>query len=296
MGNKVILILFAALPAIFTFLLMRFLQDAVLTLVALLITYLLLIFVYHSFIESIGYQVTLAKEVAKMSDNISLGLKLLGAGVGLGLVGVLYCMFVPFGPTALVMPFPYNESKAKEVMYQVGFALLYLLRAPIEHLFYNYVIYSEYNEKGGAAGMVGGLTGEDLNIVPAILVCFFNALMQFSAFYFMISGILPAIIVTLIGFGINFGLLKTRVDKGIISSTLFSLGFALGVLLIFVYLNFTLKGTLKRKTPEFYFPANMMNCWFKWRGAGKTDAGSASTSDSTAAAPEPTPAPTTSGA
>lgn len=274
MGNKVILILFMAVPALFTFLLMKFLQDAVITLFTLILTYLILIFVYHSFIDEIGFKMTLAKEFMKKSENISLGGKLAGAGVGLGIVGILYCMFIPFGgPESVVLPFPINPSAAKRTMYYTGFAILYLLRAPIENLFYNYVICTEFNEKGGAAGALGGLSGEDVPVSSIIIISLFNALMQFAAFYFVVNGAISAIVLSLIGFGINWGLLTVRSKNGIIASSLFSIGLAVGGLLILLYFNFTLKGTLPRKRPEFFFPGNLNNCWMKWFKA-KMEAGS----------------------
>lgn len=264
MGNKAVLIAFMAIPALCTWALMRFLHDAVLTLLSLIVLYLLLIFVYHTFIDEISFMTVLGKELLKKSENISLGLKLMGAGVGIGLIGILYCMFSPIGPEKFVFAAPYNPSEAKRIMYNVAFGILFLLRAPIEHNFYNWVIYSEFNEKGGLAGMAGGLTGEEMHIVPALLISFFNALMQFAAFYYMIHGIIPAIVVSLIGFGIHYGLLHVKVNNGVIASTLFSVGIALGILLIYVYLEFTVKGKVGRKTPEFYFPADMRNCWMKW--------------------------------
>lgn len=281
MSNKIILTSFLLVPALVSFLTMKYTGDAIITMGALGIIYAGITVAYELFIDTISFTTKIGKEFIGKKAKIMLGLKLGAIGVVTGILGSLYCMYVSFGPQSIVLPFPIfdEEEKAKQATYISFFTMAYLIRVFAENVFYNIFIYSEFISKGG---MTEGLASESIQALPTILVCTFQGLMQFGSFYFIFQGPLAAITITFFGIAVHYAVLHAKVKKGILVSTLLSLGFAIGVLIILLYFKYALEGKVQRKTPEFFFPGNTNNVWPIWFKSQPGEGGSAASGDAPA--------------
>ena len=275
MGNKVVLLIFMYLPAVIAGLAMYFLRDALTTLLLLIAFYLIAMFVYDKAIENFGFETKLAKEALKLKENIFKGLiSGLGAAFAIPLILVVYCMFLGYGWDSITFPLPKRDQGAPLQYVDFGLlVVLYLIEGAVQHLFFNFFVASEYNEKGGMAGLAQMASGE---VVPASVSATISlgvALLTGVVFYFILGPWWLSIIVALLMFGINYYLIQVRAKDGIIVSTFIKLGISLGVALFILFMLGVIVDLVQVKGPQLIKANNPKNIWNKVFSGGSDKTG-----------------------
>jgi len=283
MGSQAALGVLAFVPAIIGWAIMHFTNDAIITIVGLIITFAIGIAGYHFGVQKFGVTEALGKEFLKMKDNLKLGAIFLGAGAaGIALVSVLWSMFVPpLGWNSLVMPFPdFGESKGLNISYFVAFAIFYLIYAAMENVYYYWFIGSEWNEKSGAGALMDMAAGQTISFSSCLVIGLGVFALNWAIFSSFVQSWWFGGIIALIAFGAAFALTKIRGSKGIIVSTLLRVGIALGVLLYIYYLFQSDAGKLNRKSPLAFVSSNPLNILSKGGDDAEAGAAAGSASDS----------------
>jgi hypothetical protein len=258
MASKLFLIIMLILPAVVTFGCLSFLQDAVLTLLALLLLYLTMTFLYSSCIDSFQYEPQLTKEFLEKGQKIKNGviLGLLGS-VGFGLLFSLYSMYAPIGIKLLTLPFPIRANKWRRFGYQCAFHILWVLNAAASHFYFNFFIAVEDNEKEG----IWGVKGDHVSFLSGVLISLGNGLLCLAVFWWTMSGWFSVVLFTGLAVVFNYVLVRLRFNQGLIVSTSLKVGLAVGILIWFWYLYFGKNGMVVVRNPQSTVFGSKGNIW-----------------------------------
>jgi hypothetical protein len=265
MANKVFFFLTLPLPALLAFVLLKFTADAIITLlIVTILGFLLPIWAYDKWVGDFSYERKIPEELINKDEKVSLGTKLfIGAALGFSILHILYSSFAPakMGPSSVVMPFPVFSGSVGKVIYWIFFVVFFIFASVAEHVFFNFFVPIEFTEKEGKLAL---LSGENVGVFDKVLISVFVGLYYFAIIFQISSGIVAPIVYGLLGFAINFYLIGLRVDKKMIVSTLFKVGFAVAVLIYIGYLALSSSKGWARKSPDYYFAGNIANVFSKW--------------------------------
>ena len=107
--------------------------------------------------------------------------------------------------------------------------------------------------------------GEHASFGSNFLISLGVGLLNFAVFYWVVAPIwFVALIWAIITVLMNLVIITIRHNLKLITSTLMRIGVAIGVLLFLYYLNLTLKGKIRRNTPEYYFSGDIQNVVGNW--------------------------------
>jgi len=175
-------------------------------------------------------------------------LSIIGAAC-LGVFFALYSMLFPIKMTAFILPFPLFRTFFFKFIYNILFLVLYCLALPAAEIAY-YVIFLRDIVPGSNKFI------QNLIIAGAYTgTCWF-------AIIFMFKGFFTQIFITLLCFGLMFGLMHLVTTRNLTPLTVtLRYAFSLAVLIWLIYLCMSRKGWLRRNTPFYYYHGNVKNIW-----------------------------------
>jgi len=260
--KKILLKVMLLLPALVAFASLKFFDDALLTLLLLILLYGLMTSIYNKFIEEFKYQEQLTAEFLKKETKLKEGGMFLAAGFAIFGIGFcFYSRYVSFGIEELKFPFPIRSSWWRRFAYQLIFCTLWLVNAAVEHWYFNFFIAVSEHDKEG----LWGIKGDNITFLTKAIISLAYALLSFVVFWWTLEGKWTVLVFTFFAFVFNLALCSLRVRRGIIVSTSLRLGMAIALLVWFLYLYLGKNGIVKILTPKmeiFGVPDNVWNRMF----------------------------------
>ena len=258
--KKICVLLFLLIPAVIAFLTLISFHDAIITMLALILYYVLAIQCYKATIEEWRVQYKREKDNLLFSHNRSIGVQtMLCYGLVFGLLLVLWSLFVKWGPKEFKLPFPAYGKNFWSWAYYVAFAVIFIGYCLAEHLFFNFFGYSEINEQTNRE-----VSYEDEKLGFFALICVLGAygLLCFAVLITIAKGFGAVLIMVGICVLMGFVLIMTRLKSGILVSNFSRIAFALAVLIWLFYLSKSPEWW-RRKSPVMYQGYHEKNIWKK---------------------------------
>ena len=169
----------------------------------------------------------------------------------LAIILVLFSLFSPFGWQAIIVPLPTFSAIYFTALYDVLFLILYAVALPLGEAMF-YFVFQANNWKG---------------VAYDIMICVFYALANFAAFYFIIVGLIPQIVFSVLAGVFMFGYIYIRDKKSFFVAIGYRVGISMGITLwIFFFKYTTTASWVHRKQPVFFFPSNAGNIFTKLMG------------------------------
>lgn len=176
-------------------------------------------------------------------------LKLAGiGGAGLGFLLCLYCRFSPLGFKVLTLPFPYFSSAFFSIIYNFLFFILYFIALPAAEVAFFTVFLPHVCPEGK-------------ELITNLMVAGAFAGMNWFAIVFIIERFFAQLFLTAFAFGLMYGLLLVKKQKGLALAVTARYAFAIAMLFWLLWLAMTRKGWMNRKQPEYNFNGNVKNIW-----------------------------------
>ena len=243
--RKVFLFCLMFVPSIVTYIALQSFVDAILTTACtILIGYGIPLLLIRLLLDKTGTSKGYFGEGGSLEGFIGKGIiHGLMWGVIIGVVLILYCVLLNWGPRSITLPMPFYTGNSF-YFYWIGFFLIWVVVLPIvEDTFWLFQLAS------------WSQPGSDLAI------SLLHALMNFTWLYQIVDPEESAFIITAIFFVVCYGSIKIRQNGSPLLLHGLRTGMGLGIFLMLVYLNST---DTKYKSPRYYLRANINNKWKKW--------------------------------
>lgn len=175
-------------------------------------------------------------------------LKLAGiGGAGLGFILCLLCRISPIGMKVLTLPFPYFKTGFFRLFYNLLFLILYHLILPAAETAYYTIFLPELCP--------------DAETIKNLMIAGAYAGMNWFGIVFIFKRFFAQLFITALAFGIMFGLLMLKKQRGLPLALTARYALSFAVLFWLLWLAMTRKGWLRRKQPEYNFEGNVKNIW-----------------------------------
>lgn len=148
----------------------------------------------------------------------------------------------------LTLPFPYFRTTFFRLFYNLLFLILYHLILPGAEVAYYSIFLPEVCPEGK-------------EMITNLMISGAYAGMNWFAIVFIFKRFFAQLFITALAFGIMFGLLTLKKQKGLPLAVTARYTLSFAVLFWLLWLAMTRKGWLRRKQPEYNFDGNVKNIW-----------------------------------
>lgn len=247
-GTKLIFFAFLLASSIINFAGLAAQHDFVLVLIELiLLGYAVPCYIMHKFIDDKIQLKIAAKDIGTEDPKVRAKatlLKGLVIGLVLGAVLIIWSKFIPFGPKIVLLEMPLFNSRAKEAIYWVVFALLWVLVLPAAEVTFFFMFQACVWNESWTNWLIAGV----------------YALMNWCWLWFCVGDWWWTLVFAGIAFGLALYFLKYRDSHGGIEVIGMRIGIAIGILAVLIFLLFS---AVSAKTPVLFFKGDWRNIWTK---------------------------------